>query len=247
MKNTVLGLTLLTLAFSSATDAGAQDIESLKSQAKLIYQDNFDREESDDSKEDLGPNWVTNTHRNPSQKKQADLVDGYLQITKSEDAVHGVSVRHDNPFDDGIVMAKFRLHDQKGLGFHFNDPNCKESSAGHICRVGVTPTKLDFRDGKTGQFNMKIRKMKKDGAPSEKIKELMKGTKAVFDVELAVGQWYELTFLVQGDQATAWIDGKKIGEFRSPGIDHPVKYNIALSVWGERADVDELRIWSLDE
>lgn len=224
-----------------------EDLEALKSKAKLIYEDQFDRSETDESEEQLGPGWETNTKtaRNPGGEKQADLFDGFLRITKGTRAVHGTSIRHTNPFKDGIVSARFRIYDEKGLGFHFNDPNCEVSSAGHICRVGVAPNALDFRDGKTGQFNMEIRKLKEAGASKDELAARMKGTKKAVPAKIETGRWHELTFLIQGDQIIAWIDGNQVGDFRSPGVDHSVKHNIALAVWGTKADVDDLRIWSL--
>ena len=45
---------------------------------------------------------------------------------------------------------------------------------------------------------------------------------------------------------TAWIDGRKIGELESTGIDHAVKQNMAFAVSGV-ADVDDVRIWSLGD
>lgn len=248
-QNFSLLLACFSVAVLYADNGFTDEIESFKTQAKLIFQDRFERQESDESKEELGPGWQTNTltRRNPGGEKQADLLDGFLRITKAKAAKHGVSVRHTNPFDDGIVSARFRIYDDQGIGFHFNDPNCKDSSAGHICRVGVAPKKLDFRDGKTGQFNVKIRKMKEDGALKEEIKRLTQGTKKEVEIELEKGKWYELTFVIRDDQITAWIDGKRVGSFRSPGVDHPVKENIALSVWGDKADVDDLTIWSLSK
>lgn len=234
---------------TSATGASNVNLSALTSSAKLIYQDQFERSETDESEEQLGPGWETNTktHRNPGGEKQADLLDGFLRITKGKRAVHGASIRHTNPFKNGIVSARVRIFDDKGLGFHFNDPNCKVSSAGHICRVGVAPSALDFRDGKTGQFNLKIRELKKAGGSMEEFAERMKGTKKTIPMKLETGKWYELTFMIREDQIIAWIDGKQVGDFRSPGIDHPMKHNLALSVWGDKADLDDLRIWSLDK
>jgi hypothetical protein len=54
-----------------------------------------------------------------------------------------------------------------------------------------------------------------------------------------------MTIVIQGDVMSAYLDGKKIGQLRSEGVDHKVKQNLAFSVPG-RADVDDLRVWSLD-
>jgi len=218
----------------------------LKTDGTLIFEDDFNRSEDDDAKEQLGRKWTTNSKTRAKGVKQADLKDGYLTMTMAEVADHGVSVKHAAPFDDGVVKVKFRIHDAKGIGFNFNDPECKVSHAGHICHVGVKPKKADFRDGKTGIFDLKIREKKLAGASKEEMARLTKGKFAYYDVDLKQDQWYEITILIQGDEMTAWIDGQKIGRLKSEGIDHKVKANLAFAVSGT-ADVDDVRIWSLDK
>ena len=73
-------------------------------------------------------------------------------------------MRHDAPFDDGVIQVRFRMFDTKGIGFNFNDPMCKVSHAGHICHFGVKPNQVTFRDGKTGVFDLNIRAKKQAGA-----------------------------------------------------------------------------------
>lgn len=237
----------LTLSAGAAEFATPADMDKLlKADGTLIFEDDFNRSEEDDSKEQLGKKWITNSKRRANGVKQADLKDGALSIMMAKVADHGVSVKHAAPFDDGVVKVKFRLHDFKGIGFNFNDPQCKVSHAGHICHVGVKPKKVDFRDGKTGIFDLKIREKKLAGASKEEIAQLTKGKFAYFDVDLKKDQWYEITILIQGDVMTAWIDDKKIGQLKSEGIDHKVKANLAFAVSGT-ADVDDLRIWSLDK
>ena len=217
----------------------------LKAEGLLIFEDDFNRSEQDDSKEQLGKKWTTNSKSRAQGTKQADLKDGALSITMAKVADHGVSIKHAAPFDDGVVKVRFRMHDFKGIGFNFNDPQCKVSHAGHICHVGVKPKKVDFRDGKTGIFDLKTREKKLAGASKEQIAKLTEGKFAYFDVNLKKDQWYEITILIQGDVMTAWIDDQKIGQLKSKGIDHKVKANLAFAVSG-MADVDDLKIWSLD-
>ncbi len=235
---------LLFGAWLSAASGGQTFELLIKEHGVLVFEDNFDRSEADDSKEDLGRGWVTNSQKRAAGTKQADLENGVLVITMAAHADHGVSVRHDAPFDDGVVQVKFRMKDAKGIGFNFNDPSCKVSHAGHICHVGVKPGKIDFRDGKTGIFDHKIREKRLAGAPKAEIDKLTKGTLANFDADLKTGQWYEIAIVIQGDVMTAYIDDKKIGELKSPGIDHAVKQNMAFAVSGV-VEVDDLRIWSL--
>lgn len=147
-------------------------------------------------------------------------------------ANHGVSVRHDAPFDDGVVQVKFRIHDSKGIGFNFNDPNYKVSHAGHICHVGVKPKQEDLRDGKAGIFDLKIREKRLAGASKEEINALTRDKFAYHDVDLELGRWYELKILIRGGVMSAWIDGVSVGSLKSYGIDHAVKQDTAFAVSG---------------
>ena len=232
------------LGMSCISDCRASEIDDLIKQGRLVFQDDFNRSESDDTQEELGPGWVTNSKKRAAGKKQADLKDGSLSMTMAKQADHGVSVRHDAPFDDGIIQVRFRMHDAKGIGFNFNDPKCKVSHAGHICHVGVKPHVVDFRDGKTGVFDKKIREKRLAGASKQEVAKLTKGKFSYHKMKLEKGKWYEITIVIQGEKMTAWIDGKRAGELKSLGIDHAVKQNIAFAVSGT-SDVDDLRIWSL--
>ncbi len=236
----------LVLVIGVGATASVEEVNRLiLAEGKLVFEDDFDRSERDDSKEQLDRGWVTNSEKRAAGTKQADLQDGYLRITMAPHANHGVSVRHDAPFDDGVVQVRFRIHDNKGIGFNFNDPNCKVSHAGHICHVGVKPKQVDFRDGKTGIFDLKIREKRLAGASKEVINALTKDKFAYHDVDLDLGRWYEMTILIRDDVLSAWIDGIYAGSLKSEGIDHSVKQNMAFAVSGT-ADVDDLRIWSLD-
>ena len=138
---------------------GAGSVEELEqlisTKGQIVFEDDFERSERDDSKEQLDRGWVTNSEKRVAGIKQADLQDGYLRFTMAPHANHGVSAGHDAPLDDGVVQVKFRIRDSKGIEFNFNDPNCKVSHAGHICHVGVKPKQEDLRDGKTGIFGRK--------------------------------------------------------------------------------------------
>ena len=236
-------VSILLLEFNAA--GSVEELEQLIStKGQIVFEDDFERSETDDTKEQLDRGWVTNSEKRAAGTKQADLQDGFLKITMAPHANHGVSVRHDAPFDDGVVQVKFRIHDSKGIGFNFNDPNCKVSHAGHICHVGVKPKQVDFRDGKTGIFDLKIREKRLGGASKEEINALTREKFAYQDVDLELGRWHELKILIRGDVMSAWIDGVSVGSLKSYGIDHAVKQNMAFAVSGT-ADIDDLRIWSL--
>ena len=94
--------------------------------------------------------------------KQADLKDSALVITQAKGANHSVSVRHDTPFDDGVIKLRFQVFDKRGLKFNFNDPAAKEVTwAGHIARVVVAPKSVTIQDDKTGVFELGVRTKKR--------------------------------------------------------------------------------------
>ena len=236
---------MLGSAIFSMMMLNANEVDRLvQSRGTLIFEDHFERNEKDDSKEDLGKKWVTNSAKRAKGDKQADLNEGRLEITMSDKADHGVSVRHDAPFDDGVIKARFMMNDSKGIGFNFNDPKCKESHAGHICHLGVKPTGIDFRDGKTGTFSLAAMKIKKSGGSKSELKKLLKGKSKVEKMKLEKGKWYDVAIVIEGPKMTAYLDGKEISSFSSEGIDHPVKQNLAFSVSG-KASVDDLQIYKL--
>ena len=164
-------------------------------------------------------------------------------------ANHSVSVRHDAPFNDGIVRVRFKLHDAKGIKFNFNDPKANDVSwAGHIARVVVTPKTVSIGDDKKGVFDLKIREQRQNKNISQsdkaKLNAFLKTKTAVFKNASKEDHWYELTIVNTGPKLEVYIDRQKIGEFISEGLDHKVKQNLAFGISGT-ATIDDLKIWSL--
>ena len=165
-------------------------------------------------------------------------------------ANHSVSVRHDVPFDDGIVQFRFALHDAKGIKFNFNDPRANDVSwAGHIARVVVTPKSLSIGDDKKGVFDLKIREQRQNKnlpkSDKAKLDAFLKTKTAIFKNPLKEDRWYELRIVNTGSKLEVYIDRKKVGEFISEGLDHKVKQNLAFGISG-RATIDDFKILSLD-
>ncbi len=247
-----LKLFLLTSLLVTALNplAMAEDPSALIERAKLIFSDDFNRTEDDDAKEQLGNGWVTNTARAAKGVKQADLKDGALVITQAEGANHSVSVRHDTPFDDGVIKLRFQVFDKRGLKFNFNDPAAKKVTwAGHIARVVVAPKSVTIQDDKTGVFELGVRtKRKNENLPEDEKTELAKflKTKSVkLKAPIKPKQWHEMTIVNVGPKFEVYIDDQSVGSFSSEGLDHKVKQNIAFGVSG-KVVVDDLRVWSLD-
>jgi len=235
-----LPILLFLLAATILCPAG--DLSDLADKGTLVFEDDFNRAEADDSKEQLGKKWQTNSKRRAKGVKQGDLVDGVLKITMAKVADHGVSIKHDAPFKDGMVQVRFRMHDLRGIGFNFNDPACKESHAGHICAIGVKPKTIMCRAGKTGIFDKEIRALKQDPANKAKVKELTKDKFAYEKVDLKTDTWYQMNIVIQGTLMRAFVDGKEVARLDSAGVGHAVKQNMAFAVSGS-AEVDDLKIW----
>ncbi|TPN83928.1 family 16 glycoside hydrolase [Aquimarina algicola] len=230
----------------------AQDIavdKLLKEKGTLVFYDDFNRTEALPNKEDLGNDWVTNTKRISEDIIQCDLIDNTVVISMSDKAKHGVSMRHEAPFKNGVIQSKFRIFDKKGLGFNIIDRNYEGSSFGHICQVKITPSGIHFRDGKMGQFNWEAMRLKKSKDPKDKakMKTLLKGTKHVTKYETSINEWHNISILYLDETIKVFIDDRFAAEYTSKGFAHPTKQTFAFSVWGKKAQVDDLKVWSIDK
>ncbi|GAA3615021.1 hypothetical protein Q4Q39_02250 [Flavivirga amylovorans] len=229
----------------------AQDIvidKLLKEKGTLIFYDDFNRTESVPDKEDLGNDWVTNTSRISKDVIQCDLIDNIVVISMSDKAKHGVSMRHKAPFNNGVIQSRFKIFDKKGLSFNIIDSNYKGASFGHICQVKITPSGIYFRDGKMGQFNWEVMELKKSKDPRDKakMKALLKGTKHIAKYKTSINEWHNISILYLHETIKVFIDDKFAAEYTSKGFAHPTKQTFAFSVWGEKAQVDDFKVWSID-
>jgi hypothetical protein len=243
MKNIIL---LLIMTFTNIHSQNI-NLDKLLPKAKLVFEDNFNRNEKDETLEDLGLGWKTNSESRAGGHKQADLRDGKLFIEMYKDADHSTSILHAAPFDDGIVKVKFQMLNPKGFRLNFNDPKAKDlSHAGHVCQVSFTPKQIGIVDQITGIFSMDIYNKRKEGIDKKVIAELVKNKSKTFKANLEINHWYEITIIFQQETLTVFIDNQVVGEFKSAGFDHKVKDNIAFSLDSSSAEFDDLRIWSLD-
>jgi hypothetical protein len=210
----------------------------------LIFDDDFERSESQEEKDEPGNDWGTNSKSRANGNKQVDLRDGAMYIFIHETADHGVSVTHPAEFTDGAVGMRFKLEDKKdSLGLNFADLKFKEVHAGHLFAARIFPHQLLLQDLKTGNMDLKIRTARKAGqALTAEQKEQLKGKDAKFSNDLEIGKWYDLLVTVNGDTIAVTIDGKEVGSFSSEGIAHPTKRTLRLAV-PRNAVVDDVKIW----
>lgn len=221
-----------------ATSAFAADL------GKLIFQDDFNRTESKPDIEEIGNGWTTNSKTRAKGDKQVALKDGAMSIYISARADHAVTVTHAAEFTNGAVTLRFKLEDAKdSLGLDFADPQCKEVHAGHLCAAKVTPKQVQLIDHKTGGMRLDIHDARTEKKPlTDEQKKAVEGKAQNVARETEMGKWHDLEVKIDGDDLSVAIDGKAVGDFHSPGIAHPTKRQLRLSV-PHNAVVDDVKIY----
>lgn len=229
---------ITTLAITLGTGLFAAD------HGKLIFEDNFDRNESQEAKEELSNGWGSNSKSRAKGNKQVDLKDGAMYITTHAEADHAASVTHEAVFTDGAVELRFMLESEADtLGLDFADLQFKEVHAGHLFKVDVGTKKVSIDDMKTGGMNMKYYDAKKAKTLTKEQTQLINSMKKTFPAKLKTGTWYTLLVTIKGDTVTASIDGKEVAASTSDGFAHPTKKMLRLAV-PKSAVVDDLKIWA---
>jgi hypothetical protein len=236
MQSIVFALLLslvLTPSLWSAADHGT-----------LIFSDDFNRNESQEKTDEPGNGWGTNSKGRAQGDKQVDLQDGAMHIFISPRADHAVSVTQPMEFRDGAVALRFKLADERdSLGLNFADLQFKEVWAGHLFVAKVSPKQVELTDLKTGNMRLDIRTARTEKKPlTDEQQKALAGKTKKFDHTTTVGQWHDLLVKVGGDELSVMIDGKLVGSHRSPGIAHPTKRMLRLSV-PRNAVVDDVKIW----
>jgi hypothetical protein len=211
---------------------------------ELLFSDDFERNESQEIKDEPGKGWNTNSKSRAKGNKQVDLRDGAMHIYLSPEADHAVSVTQPAPFTDGAVGLRFKLEDAKDeLGLNFADLEFKGVHAGHLFAARITPKRVVCQDLKTGSMRIDLREARLAKTPlTDEQKAALVGKEKVFPLETTIGAWHDLLVSVTGEEITVTIDGKEVGRFSSPGIAHPTKRLLRLSV-PRNAVVDEVEIW----
>lgn len=232
MKRTIhlIGMCILLMSHLSFADTANR---------KLIYQDNFEKKTNLSDYYFLGKEgsmaWFT---------REGALIG---QQTRKK---HGSVFRKMINFKDIDIEMDFRFDGGKSFNFVLDDDNEKSVHAAHIARVSISPKKLSVRDDKTGVMNKEIRKMRQNKSLSEEkksaIEKLLKTKINTNTLKLQKGQWYHLRILMKGDLLEAFIDGESIAKIRSPGIDHPAKTKVGMTVQGTAIAFDNLSIYAVE-
>jgi hypothetical protein len=231
-------LALLALIPVLTTSAFAADL------GKLIFEDDFNRNESQETTDDPGNGWGTNSKSRAKGDKQVDLKDGAMRIYISARADHAVTVTHAAEFTDGTVTLRFMLEDAKdSLGLDFADAQLKEVHAGHLFAAKVDPKQVQMIDHKTGGMRVDIHDARTEKKPlTDEQKKALEGKTKSVPHATELGKWHELQVKMDADEISVAIDGQAVGSFRSPGIAHPTKRMLRLSV-PRNAVVDDVKIY----
>jgi hypothetical protein len=212
----------------------------------LLFEDKFERSESQELKDEPGNGWGTNSKGRAKGNKQVDLKDGAMRIYLHKEADHAVSVTHPAEFQDGAVSLRFMLEEaEDSLGLNFADLGFKGVHAGHLCVASISPKAVNIRDLKTGGMRIDLReaRMAKQKLTAEQQQALV-GKEKTFPHPLEVGKWHELLVKIQGETLSVSVNGKEVGSFSSPGMAHATKRTLRLAV-PRNAVVDDVRIWRI--
>ena len=228
---------LLALLCLTATALPAEDF------GKLIFSDDFQRTASQETKDEPGNGWGTNSAGRAKNNKQVDLRNGAMYIYIHKEANHAVSVTHPAVFTDGAVAMRFMLEDAKdSLGLDFADMECKTVHAGHLFKATFGAKSVALADLKTGNMDLKIQEARLAKTLTKEQTAALKEKEKSFPWPIEIGKWHELTVKVEGDEISATVDGKSVGSLKSAGIAHPTKQMLRLSV-PRNAVVDDVKIW----
>lgn len=219
----------------------------IASQAQLIpvFSDDFERNESQELKDEPGNGWTTSSDKTAGGHKQVDLRDGAIHISTHETANHAASLRHEFAFKDGTIELRFRLDDpQDSLKINIADPTEKTVHAGHLYHVIVSPSQLQIVDLKTGVMDLKLRKWKQKAPDNKKLRAILVEKQKSFPLKLATATWHTLTFQNIGDTISVSINGTPAGSFTSPGFAHPTK-KLLRFLAAKNASIDDLKIFAI--
>ena len=199
---------------------------------ELVFEDDF-------SGEEFGELWK-------HYKSESVVRDGVM-IGKTVDInVHAGcdSVRFEGRRDMEVAV-KFNFVGEEAERFNvwFDDKDYKESHAGHISSISISPTSLSISDAKTGNFKNDIYEKRKSPEGLDKgTEEMLKSKTVRFELELDREKWYELLIRTKGDNLVVKIDGKEVGEFQSEGVAHMTKSLVSLTTNVNDVHYDDLLI-----
>ncbi len=200
--------------------------EPLAPKGELIFTDDFERSDLGDWKPLI-----------PSFAVQNGVLKGWQ--TRDD---HGAVGRVYRPMKDVIVEFKFKLDGSTGFNAVFDDKNHKGSHAGHICRVAFAPKQIRLGDDKEGVMRNDIFEMRKDPSKKSEADKLLVGRGTATNIAIDPKPWHSVAITILGDHMHVTLDGKPVGDLKSPGIAHETKQSFHFTVNGPGVLFDDVRI-----
>ncbi len=208
----------------------------------LVFEDQLDREESQELTEELGNDWITCSEVHAKGNKQTDLRDGYLFVKKHADSRYGVSMRQAFAFKDGTIEMKVKFNGA-GDSLKINLADFDEKSSGsHLAEAVINPKQVRLEDWKTGQGNLNIQAARRKNALTDEQKEALSAKRKEIPYSVSINEWHQVHVTVSGDEISCTIDGKEVGSLRSPGIAHETKTRVRLQIHRSIC-LDDVRCW----
>jgi len=213
--------------------------------AALLFEDDFERSESQETTDEPGNGWTTNSKKRAAGNKQVDLKDGAMSIFVHPAADHGVSVVHEAAFENGLIQLRFLLPEKSSsLTLDFADMKYKKVHAGHLSKVAFKTSQIEIADLKTGIFDKAIREARLEKKLTNQQQAMLKTKSKKFKRKIAPNVWHCATIKIEGNTIAVSVDDTAIGEFSSSGIAHPTKRTLRLAV-PKKASVDDIKVYAL--
>ena len=242
--NTISWLVVLSFA---TTLAPAQEKGKHK-YGELIFEDHFERNESQETKDEPGNGWTTSSDPKKNGAKNVDLRDGTLHIATPKGTGHGISARHGFSFKDGTVSVRIKFHDKiDRLRLNFADVPAENVGvnhldAKHLFDAIISLGGICFEDKIGGVLSPGIKENRKNGTLTKEQKKFLSTKYKVFRHKLEPDKWYTFAVHLDGDKISAHLDDKYIGELRSSGFDNPTKTLMRCLVQGA-ITIDDFMVW----
>jgi hypothetical protein len=146
---------------------------------------------------------------------------------------------------DTIIEFRFRMDTATAVNAVCDDTNYKDSHAGHITRVAMTPTRIRLGDDKES-LSHEIEELKKDPKRKAEVAKRIEGKVRDIPFKFDPQHWYRVSIENVGDEMRLVLDDQPIGYLKSSGLAHPTKTRFHFTVNGGEAEFDDFKIWNVE-
>lgn len=217
---------IASVAVASAIDAADVPAKPTTDRGEILFADDFERADLGEWKVVIPTFTVEN---------------GVLKGVQTR-ADHGAVGRVYRPMRDVVVSFRFQLAGSTGFNAVFDDQMYKGSHAGHICRVAFAPKQIRLGDDKEGVMRNDIFEMRKDPARKAEADKLLVDRGTTVKTTLDPEPWHDAVIEIVGERMRVTLDGRPVGELRSPGIAHETKSSFHFTVNGPGVLFDDVVI-----